>query len=166
MKDKIKEIIPYIIIIICVALFRSFIATPIRINGTSMYDTLKGNEICILNKLAKIDRYDIVVAYYKNEDANESEKLIKRVIAMPGETIYAKDGFLFINGKKIKDKYATNETSDFDAVTLAKDEYFLMGDNRYISKDSRIIGPINKKDIKGTTNFILYPFTKIGTIDK
>lgn len=160
MKEKIKELVPYVLIVIGVILLRTFIVTPIKVNGSSMYDTLKGNEICILNKLDKIDRFDIIVTDY------EGERLIKRVIAMPGETIEVENGFIYINDKKIKDKYGYGETDDFEKVTLEKDEYFVMGDNRKISKDSRIIGPINKEDISGTTNLILYPFNKIGKIDK
>lgn len=160
MKEKAKELIPYIIIVIVVLLFRSFIATPVRVNGTSMYDTLKGNELLILNKLGKVDRYKIVVVDYNGE------KLIKRVIGLPNETIEAENNSIYINGKKIKDEYGYRKTFDFAKVTLEEDEYFLMGDNREISKDSRIIGPINIKDIKGTTNFILFPFNKIGKIDK
>ena len=159
MKKILKEIYPYIIIVICVVLFRSFIATPILVKGRSMYDTLKGNEMMILNKLAKIDRYDIVVVDEVNDDY-----IIKRVIALPYETIYCKDNIIYVNGKKINDKYAYGETADFEEITLTSNEYFVMGDNREVSKDSRIIGPVTKKEIKGTTRFILYPFNKIGFV--
>lgn len=159
MKEKMKELVPYILIVVGVVLLRTFIVTPIKINGSSMYDTLKGNEICILYKLGKIDRFDIIVTDY------EGERLIKRVIAMPGETIEVENGFIYINDKKIKDEYGYGETDDFEKVTLKEDEYFVMGDNRKISKDSRLIGPVNEKDISGTTNLILYPFNKIGSID-
>ena len=76
MKKIIKEIYPYVIIVVAVILFRSFIATPILVKGRSMYDTLKGNEMMILNKLTKIDRYDIVVV-----DEKDSDYIIKRVEA-------------------------------------------------------------------------------------
>lgn len=160
MKEKMKELVPYILIVVGVVLLRTFIVTPIKINGSSMYDTLKGNEICILYKLGKIDRFDIIVTDY------EGERLIKRVIAMPGETVEVENGFIYINDKKIKDEYGYGETDDFEKVTLEEDEYFVMGDNRKISKDSRLIGPIKENDISGTTNLILYPFNKIGKIDK
>ena len=159
MKKVFKDIYPYVIIVLIVVLFRSFIATPILVKGRSMYDTLKGNEMMILNKLAKIDRYDIVVV-----DEEEDDYIIKRVIALPGESIYCIDNEIFVNDKKIKDTFAYGETADFDKIVLKKNEYFVMGDNRAISKDSRIIGPVKKKDIKGTTRFILYPFNKIGFV--
>ena len=159
MKKILKELYPYVIIVIAVVLFRSFIATPILVKGRSMYDTLSGNEMMILNKLAKIDRYDIVVV-----DNEVDDYIIKRVIALPGETIYCQDDEIYVNGKKIKDDFAYGETYDFTEIELQDDEYFVMGDNREISKDSRMIGPVTRKEIKGTTRFILYPFSKIGFV--
>ena len=159
MKKILKELYPYVIIVIAVVLFRSFIATPILVKGRSMYDTLSGNEMMILNKLAKRDRYDIVVV-----DNEVDDYIIKRVIALPGETIYCEDSEIYVNGKKIKDDFAYGETYDFTEIELQDDEYFVMGDNREISKDSRLIGPITKKEIKGTTRFVLYPFSKFGFV--
>lgn len=160
MKDKIKELIPYVVIVIAVVLIRTFLVTPIKVNGTSMYDTLKGNEICILNKLGKLDRFDIIVTEY------EGERLIKRIIAMPRETIQVENGYIYINDKKIKDEYGYGETDDFSKIELGDDEYFVLGDNRKVSKDSRTIGPVKEKNISGTTNLIIFPFNKIGKIDK
>lgn len=154
----IKELIPYIVILIIVVLFRSFIATPVKVDGTSMYPTLDGNEIMILNKLGKIDRYDVVVIDYSPSD------IIKRVIGLPGETVEIKNNVIYINGKKIKDQYGKGDTGEYDKIQLSDDEYFVLGDNREYSKDSRYIGPIKAKEIKGTTNFIIFPFTKFGKI--
>ena len=157
----IKSLIPYIIIIIVVILVRTFIATPVRVNGSSMYPTLKGNEIMLLNKLGKIDRFDIVVLKIEEEDDN----LIKRVIALPGESIEIKDNTIFINDKALSDKYGLGNTYSIDKVTLKDDEYYVLGDNRIISMDSRVFGPIKKEDIKGTTNFVMYPFKSIGKVE-
>lgn len=156
----IKEIIPYIIILFTVILIRTFIVTPIKVNGSSMYNTLDGGEIMLLWKLAKIDRFDIVVA--KTSD----DTLIKRVYAFPNETIECKNGKILINGEEIEDNYAFGETADFEKVTLKDDEYFLMGDNRLVSLDSRKLGPIKRKKIEGTTSFILFPLNKFGNCDK
>ena len=153
-----KELIPYVIILIVVVLIRSFIATPIKVDGKSMYPTLNGNEVMILNKLGKIDRYDVVVIETKPSD------IIKRVIALPNETIEIKNNTIYVNGKKIDDKYGDGETSDYDKITLKDNEYFVLGDNRENSKDSRVIGPIDASLIKGTTKFVLFPFTKFGNI--
>ena len=154
----VKELYPYVIILIVVILFRSFIATPIKVDGKSMYPTLNGNEIMILNRLGHVDRYDVVVV---DEDTDD---LIKRVIGLPNETIEIIDGKVYIDGKKIDDPYGNGITSDYPKTKLKNNEYFVMGDNRENSRDSRSIGPIKKDDIKGTTKFVIFPFTRIGNI--
>ena len=158
-----KEAIPYIIIILVVLIIRTFIVTPIKVNGLSMYDTLKGDEIMILWKLGKIERYDIVVADVKVSGSDDV--VIKRVYGLPGETISCEEGKIYINGNRIEDEYGYRETSDFGPVTLGENEYFLLGDNREISLDSRVFGAVTKEEIEGTTNFILFPFKKFGVVD-
>ena len=117
--DKIKEIVPYIIIILVVILIRTFVATPVRVNGPSMDTTLKNGEIMILNKLAKIKRGDIVVV-----DIG-SEKVIKRLIGLPGDSIYCLNGILYINDEEYKEDYISSKTSDFTKIFLKEDEYFV-----------------------------------------
>ena len=155
-----KDLCPYIIIIAVVILIRAFLFTPIRVSGPSMDPNLKNGDIMILNKIAKIDRFDIVVI--KSSDVDDV--LIKRVIALPGETFEVKDGDIYINDKKINDKYGYGETVDFVKLKVPKGEYFVMGDNRSVSADSRMFGTFKKKDIKGTTNFILFPFKRFGKV--
>ena len=166
-KKILKEIYPYIIIIVCVVLFRTFIATPVRVDGGSMEYTLNNNDILILNKLDKsFERFDVVVVNVKGT------KLVKRIIALPGENIEYKDNILYINGKKTKDAvnrrtldFSLNELYNIDK--LPKDYYFVMGDNRGNSLDSRDfrVGLIKKKDIVGTTRIRLFPFNKIGSFN-
>ena len=158
-----KEILPYAIILLVVVLIRTFLVTPIKVNGQSMYDTLSGNEIMLLYRIGEIERYDMVVADLI-VDGKKDDTLIKRIYGLPGETIKCENGVIYINDHKIEDPYATNETSDFEAVTLGDDEYFLLGDNRSISLDSRIIGPVKEKDIEGRTDFVIFPFDKFGVI--
>ena len=160
-----KSIFPYLVILLIVILIRSFLITPIKVNGQSMYDTLEGDEIMLLFKAGEINRYDMVVADLI-VDGHKDDTLIKRVYGLPGETIKCENGTIYINDRAIEDPYATNITSDFEAVTLGGDEYFLLGDNRSISLDSRIIGPIHRKDIEGHTNFVIWPFSKFGTVEK
>ena len=163
MNKFIKEIIPYISIIIIVVFIRTFIVTPVKVDGVSMENTLKNKEILILNKLdKKYERFDIVVLNYKNE------KLIKRIIGLPGEKVDYKNGKLYINDKEIKDKLS-NITGDFKLINLGKsvipeDKYFVLGDNRDHSLDSRLIGLVDKSVIEGTTKLRLFPFNKIGFV--
>ncbi len=156
-----KELYPYIIIIIVVVLIRTFIVTPIRVNGDSMVPTLESKEIMILKKYDKsFDRFDIVVV----DKSVEGSNLIKRVIGLPNERIKCKDGKIYINGKKIDDVYAYGETEDFLEITLKDNEYFVMGDNREVSLDSRKFGAVFDYELKGTTNLVIFPFSKAGKV--
>lgn len=159
MSAKAKEILSYVIIILIVVLIRTFVVTPIRVNGSSMYPTLENSDYMILKKYDKeIERYDIVVIKHKNE------KIIKRVIGLPKEDIEYKENKLYIDGDEIDTEYGYGYTSDFIDYCM-EDEYFVLGDNREDSTDSRIIGCVKKKDILGTTNYVLFPFSKFGSVD-
>ena len=170
MKDKIitiaKEIIPYIIVILVAIFIRTFIATPVRVNGTSMIDTLSNGDIMLLNKMNKnYKRFDIVVVSLENN------KIIKRIIGLPGEKIEYKNNTLYINNKSVKD-VSKQYTSDFSLEELYGYEfipegyYFVMGDNRGGSSDSRDrrIGLIKESDIKGKATFRLWPLNHFGFV--
>ena len=156
----IKDLLPYVIIIMVVVLIRIFLVTPIRVMGSSMYPTLSSKDIMILNKVSKIDRFDIVVI----SSDKSSDILIKRVIGLPGETIEIKDDQIIINGKVLKEKFGRGTTSDYPLTTIPKNEYFVLGDNRPISADSRLFGTFNKKEIKGTTRLVIFPFKSFGFV--
>ncbi len=165
-KEKKKwyiEIIPYAIILIIVVLVRSFLITPVRVSGESMYDTLNGGEIMLLNKLGKLQRYSMVVANVEFENKTD-DTIIKRIYGLPGESIKCENGYIYINNKKIDDPYAYGKTSDFEEISLKDDEYFLLGDNRAVSLDSRYIGAVDRKKIEGTTSFILWPINRFGIV--
>lgn len=157
MKKILKELVPYIVILVVVVLIRTFIVTPIIVDGDSMSPTLTDDEMMLLNKLGSIERNDIVVIN------NEEGYIIKRVIALPGESIECRDGVIYINDEKYDDNFAS-KTDDFVKQFLNDDEYFVMGDNRLVSMDSRIFGAVTKEEILGTTNFVIYPFNKFGKI--
>lgn len=161
MKNIIKEYLPYAIIIVVVVLIRTFLITPARVSGDSMDDTLINKEIVLVNKIylttSEIKRYDIVVVKYNDE------YLIKRVIGLPNERIEYYENKLYVNDIE-KTDMKFESTEDFHFVTKA-DEYFVMGDNRDVSKDSRYFGAVKKEDITGMVNFIIYPFDKFGVID-
>ncbi len=155
----IKEFIPYVVIFIVVVLVRTYLFTPIIVSGPSMQPTLDGGEMMILNKNGSLDRFDVVVVDITSED------IIKRIIAMPGETISCENGVIFVNGRRQDEEYSKGITRDFDKIQLKDNEYFVMGDNRENSKDSRDIGPVTIDMIKGTTKLVLFPFSKIGNIE-
>ena len=109
------------------------------------------------------DLFDIVVIKYNNE------KIIKRVIGLPGDYIEYKDNILYVNGKEIKEEYKRDITNNFSLKDLGyekipENKYLVLGDNRSISKDSRIIGLIDKEDIEGYTGIIVFPFKRIGNV--
>lgn len=157
----IRELIPYVAIIVLIIIVRIYIITPVRVDGASMNKTLNDGDILLLYKMAKIDRYDIVVL----DEEYDDEIIIKRIIGLPGDTVEIKDNKIYVNDDEITDEYAYGDTSDYEKVTLADDEYFILGDNRLISKDSRYFGPIKKDDIIGEVVFRLWPFKSFGTID-
>lgn len=151
------ELIPYVIILVVVLLIRFFIFTPAVVDGPSMKPTLHNNEWLIVYKFTKIDRNDVIVFKY------DGRYLVKRVIGLPNDTVKCEDGKIFVNNKELKDKYTIEDNTCTGEVTLKDDEYFVLGDNRAVSMDSRIIGPVKKEKVLGTTNFRIFPFTKIGT---
>lgn len=164
-KEVFKEFWIYIVLIILIILVKLYIVTPVKVNGTSMIDTLHDNDIMILNKLSykfsNIKRFDIVVI------DDKEELIIKRVIGLPGEYIEYKNNKLYVNGKHIKEDFSHKNTEDFsinelEATVIPDDCYFVLGDNRVNSKDSRIIGFIPKEQILGKTTLTIFPFNRLG----
>lgn len=158
-KKLVKEYVPYIIVLILVILIKKYVVSPIKVNGDSMMKTLHDGDIMILNivgyRFDNIKRFDIVVV------REEKEFLIKRIIGLPGEKVSYHNNQLYINGKKIKDSYGQGSTEDF-SVKIPKNKYFVLGDNRENSLDSRFFGSFSKKKILGKTNLIVFPFSRIG----
>lgn len=167
MKRILKENYIYLIIIILVILLKIFVITPIRVNGTSMNPTLEEGDIMLLNKLSRnsIKRFDIVVIDHNDDD------IIKRVIGLPGDKIEYKDNKLYVNGKKVKENFTKNKDEklndysieSLEHKTVPKNYYFVVGDNRPNSLDSRMIGFIHKDKIRGKASFIIFPFSRFGS---
>ena len=166
-KSLVKEITQYALIIVLVVLIRVFIFTPIKVEQHSMYPTLNPKDVMILNKITlrvnEINRFDIVVAKLNKEH------IIKRVIGLPGEHIEFKDNKLFVNNEYVEDFDLNTYTDDFklediNEYEIPENQYFLLGDNRENSTDSRIFGLIEKKDILGKANLVLFPFKNFGIV--
>ena len=165
MKDRIKRIIkelcPYIIVVIVVLLIKAYVMYPIQVKGDSMYPTLKDGDLMILNKLSykfgDIHRFDIVVV------DNGNSNIIKRVIGLPGEIVKFEDNKLYINGDQIEETFLPEGkiTNDFE-YKVADNCYFVMGDNRQISRDSRSFGCFDISKIVGRTSFTFFPFNRFG----
>ena len=159
LKKFVKEYVPYIAVLIAIILFKKFVYSPVYVNGESMMNTLHNGDIMILDiigsKHSNIKRFDIVVV-----DSGK-ELIIKRVIGLPGEEIEYIDDQLYVNEKKIDDPYGSNKTENFK-VKVPKNKYFVLGDNRGNSMDSRYFGPFSKKEIKGKTKLVIFPFNRFG----
>lgn len=162
-----KELIPYIIVILAVIVIRNFIVTPVMVSGSSMDPTLENNQILILKKYDRsYERFDIVVIDFASNAFNE--RLIKRVIGLPGEEIKYVDNKLYVNGKELDDEFASItddfDTNKFGSKTIPEGKYLVLGDNRTNSMDSRMLGFIDKSDIKGIVDLRVFPFNRMGTI--
>ena len=162
-----KEIMGYIIIIVSIISIRAFIVTPVMVSGNSMNPTLENGELLLLSKIgSNYKRNDIVVINYDNGIVEE--KLIKRIIGLPGEKIEYKNGMLYVNDEYMVDPFAY-DTYDFSTLVLGdiipENKYLVLGDNRGNSIDSRMIGLIDKNDIEGKTSIRFYPLDKIGKVE-
>ncbi len=152
----------YIAVIIAVIIIKTYMISPIIVNGDSMYSTLYDGDIMILNKMAyskrDINRFDIVVIKYNGRH------IIKRVIGLPGDTVKCEDNTLYINGVKYEEDYLdpNTNTSDFEIEEIKDGYYFVLGDNREVSMDSREIGLIKASAIEGQAKVTLFPFNRIG----
>lgn len=164
-KKGIKEMLTYIILIVVVLLIKVYIVTPVRVNGESMMGTLHSKDIMLLNEITykfnDIKRFDIVVVKIKNEN------IIKRVIGLPGEKIEYKDNKLYVNGKYVKEDFDHAKTEDFnieeiESTVVPEGSYFVLGDNRVNSVDSRILGFIPEGQILGRAKYTIYPFNRFG----
>lgn len=173
MKKIVKELYPYVLIIVVVVLLRTFIITPVIVSGDSMKPNLSNGEFLLVRKIGynsnTIDRFDIVVVKIKNEEGKE-EEIIKRIIGLPGEHISYKDNKLYVNDGLVEENYMFRNTKDFNLEeictcnSIPEGKYLMLGDNRPVSKDSRSIGLINEDDIVGKAVVRIWPLTKIGSI--
>lgn len=180
------EIMSWIVTLVAAVVFatviRMFIFEPIRVDGNSMTNTLKHGEVVYASKLAylrgDVERNDIVICRYPNRmgksfDLGASLTLqnytlfVKRIVALPGDTLAITNGQLIVNGEVVPNpEFMGSEPRDFAEITLGKDEYFALGDNRFSSHDSRHndVGPISRDMIMGQVQYVMWPLNAIRSV--
>lgn len=190
LEDILGFIKVFVVSAIVILLFVNFVAHPVRVDGRSMYPTLKDGEFGFTNVggvlLNGVKRGDIVVVTM--EEKGQKTHWVKRVIGMPGDTISCVNDIVFINGKVLDetqyidpdyrqscvDQFGyfnkvpnadNTDVQDFEEMKLGDDEYYVMGDNRPYSKDSRYVGPVKKSQLFAKKMLVLLPISDIGVKD-
>lgn len=145
-----------------------FLYQPVRVEGTSMLPRLEDEDRLFINKFAyqfeKIHRGDVVVFYYPRD---QSKSYIKRVIALPGDTLRIDRGTVYVNGSAVKEPYVPERYRDERSLPqeiIPGGEYFVMGDHRTISSDSREFGPVPRELIYGRAAFVYWPVDQAGVV--
>ena len=145
-----------------------FLYQPVRVEGTSMLPMLEDQDRLFINKIAyrmgEIHRGDVVVFQYPRD---HEKSYIKRVIALPGDTLRIDDGHVYVNGVRLQEPYVPKRYMDDRSqreMVLPPNEYFVMGDHRSISSDSREFGPVDRDLIYGKAVFVYWPMEQVGVV--
>ena len=185
-QEILSWVLTLLVAVIAALLIRSFIFEPVRVDGHSMDDTLADGEIMFVTKFdysttwlclpwadaeasekspritfgGNPQRFDVVICRYPGRGATN---FVKRVVGLPGDTIQLTDGYLYVNGEKyeepyINDEYRTGRMNTFGPYTVPEGKYFVMGDHRNNSNDSRSVGAIERTMIVGHVRQVLFPF--------
>lgn len=173
-RELLEWALTFVAALVIAFVVRSFIFQPVYVDGNSMYPTLRDGEIMYVSKTSygssffgipftdigfdftvggDPERFDVVVCHYDDGDYN----VVKRVVGIPGDTVELREGVLYINGKAYEEDFIYYRGSEtFGPVTVPEGEYFLMGDNRPGSKDSRTVGTVTRKEIVGKVEAVLW----------
>jgi signal peptidase I len=145
-----------------------FLYQPVRVEGTSMLPVLEDEDRLFINKLAyrvgEIHRGDVVVFLYPHD---HDKSYIKRVIALPGDDLKIDHGMVYVNGSPVKEAYVPSRFEDDRSqpeMTVPQHKYFLMGDHRSVSYDSRDFGPVARELIYGKAAFVYWPMDQAGVV--
>lgn len=175
-ESRLRHFVKYVVIDVLLAALISFflinyVVSAFKVEGDSMRPRLRDRERVLISKLAarrgKLSRFDVVVLYKPDEP---DKSLIKRIIGLPGEVIEIRGGGVFINDKPLKEPFAGDAEgarlpSDMKALLIPRGTYFVMGDNRAISFDSRLFGPVPQKYIYGKAFFRYWPVGGMNKIE-
>jgi len=147
-----------------------FIYQPVKVEGTSMMPALVNDERIFINKFTyrfgagNIERGDLVVFFFP---LDRSKSYIKRVIGLPGDTVQIEDGTVYVNGARLEEPYVPDAYRDHTSTpsaTVPADSYFVLGDHRSSSNDSRAWGTVRRSDIYGKAVFVYWPLDKMGRL--
>ncbi len=181
--------------IIIAGLVNSKVFAKVQVQQSSMENTLFTNQQLIVNKLSynfvepkkgdiiifhenkekgtiaedTLEMVDNIISKFNNNktDIEEDDRLIKRVIGVPGDEVDIKDGYLYLNGKKLEETYANGETISREfklPIKIPENKLFVLGDNRMVSKDSRMFGLVDYKQVEGKAIYRVYPFNHVGKV--
>jgi signal peptidase I len=147
-----------------------FLYRPVKVEGTSMMPSLFDQERLFINQftykfgIGEIQRGDTVVFWFPKDP---TKSYIKRVIGLPGDVVAVKDGFVYVNNNRLDESYVPPEYRDYDShppVHVGPDEYFVLGDHRVSSNDSRAWGLVPRSYIYGKAVFVFWPLDHLGTV--
>jgi signal peptidase I len=146
----------------------TFLYQPVRVEGTSMQPQLRDQDRLFINKFVyrfeNISRGDVVVFHYPRDP---EKSYIKRVIALPGDSLRIDAGRVYVNGERVEDDYvprAYRDSRSMPEIVIPANEYFVMGDHRSISSDSRDFGPVARDLIYGKAAFVYWPADDLGVV--
>ena len=171
-KDAREWVVSIVTALLAVLIIRSFFFTIIRVDGTSMTDTLQNNDrlfVTVLDmKLHGPDRFDVVITHYDDT----RKEYVKRVIGLPGDTLEVKSGVLYVNGEAYEEPFLSPDRIvnyslpqyNFGPIEVPEGSYFVMGDNRDNSRDSRRVGFLSEDKIVGKVRYIIWPLNRIGSV--
>lgn len=167
-KKEIREwVVALLTALVLVVLIRTFLFTVIRVDGESMLDTLHDGDRLIVTildkKISGAHRGDVVICHYPDR----TERFVKRVVAIGGDTVEVKDTQLYVNGEAVEEPYLTRpQRGNYGPITVPEGEYFVMGDNRGNSNDSTAshVGTLDEDMVLGIARLIMWPPSDIGVI--